>query len=174
MSNTAKNQNKNVDPNGDPDFSTFTDEQIGFAPYWNPETGKEFYGALVARDERDPEFVRYLVMNLSNRPLACSRGPADNAEEVLVQKGETFSISVYHQLREAFDFYLDVQSHKLMVVPMRLIAQDKVKTASRNEVWRFKLQVPMDVKKKLDAIRHELRAQLTQSSDERKAIQENS
>ena len=157
--NTAPNTNKNA--NAEPDFDSWSEEQIGFAPYWAPKEGEAFYGILQARDERDPKFVRFLVMNLSSVPLKCHRGPVDNAEEVEVGKGAAFSVSVYYQLEEPFDFYLQAQEEMGIEVPMRVTALNKVDTRDGNEVWRFRLQIEPNAKKLLNEYKIKLNRELS-------------
>src|SRR5688500_4170909 len=87
------------------DTSTRESEQIGFAPYWKPEEKKSIICRVSARDERDPEFKRYLVQVEQTTP--CKGGPVENAEDVIVKKGEHCSLSVYYALAEPFDFLLE-------------------------------------------------------------------
>ena len=76
-----------------PEVAGFVEEQISFPPYWNPDMGKVFYGMVVNLDDTDPTFVRYVVEAFM--PTLCERGDKHNKEEVLVQKGEFFTLSAY-------------------------------------------------------------------------------
>lgn len=148
----AKATNKKSDALAIPDFSKWEEEQVGFAPYWNPETDKWFLGQVVSRDERDPEFVRYLVKAALDTP--CKRGPVDGAEEVLVKSGEYFSISVYYSLQGLFDAYLEMG-----IVPpvMKVIAVKEVKTKKAGQTcWTWKVLISPDDKKRINTKRTEL------------------
>ena len=160
MANPTKNTAPNTNKNAEPDFDSWSDEQIGFAPYWTPKEGEAFYGLIQARDERDPEFVRFLVMNLSSVPLVCHRGPSDDAELVEIGKGEVFTVSVYYQLEEPFNFYLQAQEEMGIEVPMRVTALSKTKTRDKNDVWRFRLQIEPNAKKQLNAYKIKLNKEL--------------
>jgi hypothetical protein len=160
-----KAPNKNPQTKGD-DFSDFVDEQIGFAPYWVPEEGKAFYGALIGKDERDLSrdggFVRYTLMSMSSESLECQSGPnTDKAEKVMVAKGEAFNVSVYHQLAPPFDFYLQAQEDLQIVIPIRVICEKKMETKAGRDVWKFRLQIPSKTKAQLDKYKREQNAQLT-------------
>jgi hypothetical protein len=153
----ATQKTANTDPKADalPNFDEWTDEQIGFAPYWKPAPGKSFYGAPVAIDMRDPAFIRYQFMALDN--IECQRGPADeedpNAEKVVVKKGETFSVSVYHATRDLFDQYLQFSEETLKPVPVQVIAVKTVKTANQPKCWQFRARTSPPMRLELDAWR---------------------
>jgi len=142
-----------VDALGVPDFSpeNWSEEQVGFSPYWNPEEGKSFIGRLVEKDERDPNFVRYLIQ--AGEDLECARGPSEEAETVIVKKGEFFTISVYFSLQGVFDLYLESGIRAWMKVTATGIS--KTKTPGRT-VWQWKLQVPKEAKRLADAYRMQL------------------
>lgn len=146
QTSTAPNENKNMGSlGGDPDFSTWTERQIGFAPYWKPKTGESAFASLVARDDSG-EWTRLQLV--AHRDLMCRRGPGNDdetegatGEEVLVKKGETFSISVYYSLEEEFAYHLYLAGKLGRAIPMLLTATKKTKTGSGNQVWNWKLQV---------------------------------
>lgn len=174
--NTTKAQNAtNKAPNqgaADPmDFSSWEEEQVGFAPYWNPEENKFFVGTVVARDERDPEFLRYLIKAAVD--TQCKRGPVDEAEEVLVKKGEFFSISVYHALAEPFDFILENFTSKGedLLTKLTAVKETKTKTQGRT-VWQWKMHLPPEHKKKLNAMKETVRRAALAEQAERKAIEQ--
>lgn len=178
---SSKAQQKSPAPNPDmktasaddglPDFSTWTPLQIGFAPYWHPEPGKKFYGELIARDERDPEFTRYLVRTL--RTETCRRGPNNDdtekgaiGEEVIVNKGDTFSISVYFSLAEEFNFHLYYADKTGNHVPILVEAEKKVRTKKGQDVWLWKVLCEPTVKKQLDGKRDDYRRFVTGTDEE--------
>lgn len=135
------------------------EEQIGFPPYWNPRmefidpqvpskgykpgTGNSFLGTVVNRDERDENFPRYIIQ--ASRPIICQSGPAAEAEEILVQKGEFFSMSVYASLPLEDYFGMEVW---VQPVSKRKIKDDP-ETGDPRQVWRFKLMVSPASKKLL-------------------------
>lgn len=137
--NTAPVQTANANAAADdmPDFSTWTDRQIGFAPYWTPVEGESMFGKIVAVDMRDPEFVRYQFICLQPE-LLCHRGPVEGGEEVMVKKGDTFSMSVYSQLADEMLFHLESG----ISPPTKITAKTKSKTATVGRtVWNFRCQV---------------------------------
>ena len=176
--NEPKNA-KNTAPAGDkgapafelPDFESWEKEQVGFAPYWNPEPGKWFYGTVVSRDERDPEFVRYLVKTYA--PITVQRGPKEDAELIELKPGDLFSISVYYSLAEPFDFILE---HFVLLgkeVPMMVKALKEVKTKKAGQTcWTWEMRLPPEWKKALADKRTELRLAAAHDAEERAALAE--
>ncbi len=140
---------------GMPDFDKWSEEQIGFAPYWKPEVGKWFYGMPIAIDMRDPKFIRYQFVAGLDTP--CQRGPSDEederSEQVVVKKGETFSLSVYYSLRDVFDEYLNYGAQSGKPVLVRVDALRTVPTKNQPKCWQFKARVSPEQKKELTAWR---------------------
>lgn len=168
---TAKNPAPVAQKEGAPvDFSTWEEVQVGFAPYWSPDENKSFVGFVVARDDRDPAFVRYLIQALED--TQCARGPVDGAEPILVKKGEFYTVSVYHSLSEPFDFMLENFTAKGDPAPIRMTALKKVKTSTVGQTcWTWKMTMPPDYKKKYLAARDESRRALAADATERKALE---
>ena len=152
------------------DFSTWEEEQVGFAPYWNPEPGKFFVGTPVARDERDPSFLRYLIKAAVD--TQCKRGPVDEAEEVLVKKGEFFSVSVYYALAEPFDAILENFTSKGTDILAKVTAIKTAKTKEKNDVWQWKMHLPPEHKKLMTAMKETVRKAALAEANERKAIEQ--
>jgi hypothetical protein len=78
------------------DDSGTEEEQIGFPPYWTPQEGRKLRVKVIAFDQRDPTFPRWVVQ--ATHRVACQSGPSDEAEPRLVQAGEFFSMSLYAAL----------------------------------------------------------------------------
>lgn len=155
-----------------PNFDEWEKEQVGFAPYWSPDTDKWFYGSVQARDERDPEFVRYLCKALM--PMTVQRGPAEDAEKIDIKPGEYFSISVYYSLAEPFDFILEHFVLKGIEVPMRIKALKSVKTKKVGQTcWTWEMLLPKEMKKALAEKRNELMLARRADAEERAALEEN-
>jgi len=157
-------------PVGAAEWDAWEEVQVGFAPYWSPEENAFFVGYVVARDDRQPDFVRYLVQ--AYQDTKCQRGPVDGAEDVLVKKGEYFTVSVYHALAEPFDFMLANFTAKGDPAPLRMQALKKVKTSTVGQTcWTWKMTMPPDYKKKYLAMRDEERRALAADATERKALE---
>lgn len=117
------------------DYAGWSDEQIGFAPYWQPAPGAFCEGIPTDIDDRDPKFVR--INMLATRDIQCFRGPVDSQEPVMVKEGEFFSLSVYEGLKKSFVEFLTCGA------PIRCMvkAEEKIETAGGNDFWRFSVKV---------------------------------
>jgi len=168
-----KGQNQNPATDGLPDFDKWTDEQIGFAPYWKPAEGKWFFGMPVTIDMRDPKFVRYQFIAGADTP--CQRGPSDEDDErseaVIVKKGETFSLSVYYSLRDAFDQYLQYGAETGKPVLVRVDALRTVPTKNQPKCWQFRARLSPQQSKELAAWRMK-NLKVLPASNERAALEE--
>lgn len=136
-----------------PDFSNWTKEQIGFAPYWTPEEGKWFLGVMTDKDLRDPNFIRLQFQALAVTP--CQRGPNDaqneRHEKVIVDVNDHFSMSVYAGIKELFEEYEGMP----FPVPVRVTALRKSKTKEGQDFWNFEVIVSPETRKILNAHRAE-------------------
>lgn len=140
-----------TDTDDEPDFASWSKLQIGFAPYWHPEEGKHFFGEIIAKDARDPEFIRFQVRNLK-KVETCRRGPNNDdstrgatGESVTIPKGDSFSVSVYYSLAEEFEYQLYLARKLGQNVPMMVKALKTVKTSSNKECWTWEVRVsPQD------------------------------
>ncbi len=72
------------------------EEAVGFPPYWKAEVGEGIRGILLARDDRDANFVRYHIE--ATVPVECRKGKVDDGEVVTVGTGEIFTMSAYRGL----------------------------------------------------------------------------
>lgn len=122
----------------------WVDEQTGFPPYWTPVEGASFRGTVMARDDRDPKFNRYVIS--SSTPLECAQGPAEDAEPVHVLPGDMFSLSTYAAL--PLDDYMGFE------VFVTAVNKRKIQGGSQ-DLWIFKLKVSPDTKAKVLALRKE-------------------
>jgi hypothetical protein len=144
---TAPVNTSNAAADDMPDFASWTDRQVTFVPYWHPNQGDKFYGKIVGIDMRNPEFVRLQFQCLQNE-LKCQRGPVAEGNEVIVRKGENFSMSVYSALADELTFQL--QSG--ISPPTFIEAQKKVKTSSGKDCWQFRCRVSPEDNAKLVAL----------------------
>lgn len=139
----------NVTEEGMPDFSKWSEEQIGFAPYWSPEPGESIFATVLVRDERSADFERY-ILRCEQPRLMCKRGKAINATEVEVKKGDSFTVSIYDSIEEAFDFYIASG----LQPRIQLTAEEKIPTNTPGRsVWKWKLMVDPTVRPALDKLR---------------------
>lgn len=127
------------------DAEGLVEEQTGFPPYWKPEIGKWFKATVMRKDTRDENFIRYELMAL--KAVICAKGPADDAEEIIVNEGEFFTCSTYATLPLDTYFGLDVMviTHKTQKL--------KGNEASRGvprDLFHFKVLVTTDTKNLLD------------------------
>lgn len=151
------------------DTKNWTEEQVGFAPYWKPKKGEKIICRLVQKDEPEDSFVRYLMQ--AGQDINCFRGGNQNADDdengensddektsaepVLVKKGEYFTVSVFYSLQGLFEFYLTSGLKPWM----ELQATDKVKTSKPGrKAWQWKLRVDPKDKKKADSLRAAIEA----------------
>lgn len=142
------------------DFSTipmpegFGDIAIGFAPYWTPELGKYFHAMVVDIDEADPNFVRYVLHNMSETPIQCQRGPAADAELVMVEQGEEFTCSAYASL-PLYRF----AGAEVVVIPIenRKLPGNEASEWKPRDMWVFRVKVSSETKHEL-ALEAQIRA----------------
>lgn len=130
------------------------EEVVGFPPYWTPELGKMLLGRLLLADLRDPNFGRY-VMQATQVPVQCQRGPADDAEPVIVQPGEFFTMSVYGGLPvDSMENFFDLE---LCLTPFnkRRLPPNEASQGKPRDFWDFKVIVAPESKKILTARKKE-------------------
>lgn len=155
----AKNDSGNkapvLDPNNIPMPEGWENEQIGFPPYWNPTmqeddkgktvagTGNAFLAIPIDKDERNPEFKRYVLEAI--HPIMCKKGPAEDAEEILVQVGEFFTCSVYAAL--PLEDYYGIPVYVRPVRKRKLAPTAEIN--QKRDLWDFELKVSPADKKRL-------------------------
>jgi hypothetical protein len=125
-------------------------EQVGFPPYWAPiREGALFFGRVVALDTRQDNFHRYVVQ-ATKFPMFCRLGPADDAEKIMVQTGDFFTVSAYASLplEEFFDVEVLVAATKKRKLPGNE-ASDGVK----RDLWMWDVRVESEKEKRVIASR---------------------
>lgn len=167
----AKQNNTKVEENKAPAaeveldamFDNFVEEQVGFAPYWEPEEGKRFYAILAGVDMADPNFLRYSFT--AAKDTECFTGPADEQVPVTVHEGETFTCSVYAQLRDRFDEYLGLLAEGVIIpILVTCIGKSDKKTQAGFNFWKFKISVSQENKQLLLKYRSQKLAELRAAS----------
>ena len=131
--------NEVEDEDFDIDEDDYSDEQVGLPPYWNPEVGRKFKAVVVGIDEKDPEFPRYQLR--ASAAVRCGRGPSDDAETVLVKKGQYFTCSTYAAL--PLNRYI---GYEVIVICVKL--REGV-TKQGYDVWEFRVLTDSETKKQL-------------------------
>lgn len=124
------------------------DKSGGFPPYWNPQLGKSFQGIIVKRDERDPDFIRYIIQ--ATDTIMCATGPASDAEEVIVEPGQLFTCSAYATMNLEEYFGLEV---KVITWKTRTLPGKESSRGVPRSLWEFKYKLPPDSKRLLDTMR---------------------
>lgn len=119
----------------------FEDEQVGLPPYWGPDEEKMeqkipqgFYARVIGLDNADEDFKRVILQ--AGADILCHRGPRDDAEEVLVKKGDYFTCSAYAGL----------PLHRYIGIPVYVLAKSKRKISGGRTVWEWSLKVPTAAK----------------------------
>lgn len=135
----------------------FTDVAIGFAPYWTPELGKYFHAFVVDIDDADQNFVRYILQNMSEHPLECQRGPAADAEIVMVEQGEEFTCSAYAGLP-----LMRFAGAEVIVIPVenQKLPGNEASDFKPRDFWKFKVKVSSETKQELQLQAQERAKQL--------------
>lgn len=124
------------------------DKGGGFPPYWNPQLGNSFQGVIIRRDERDPDFIRYVIQ--ATDLITCATGPADNAEEIIVEPGQLFTCSAYATMNLEEYFGLEV---KVITYKTRKLPGNENSRGAPRDLWEFKYKLPPDSKRLLDNMR---------------------
>jgi hypothetical protein len=179
MANTNKNRNVNKSSTKSPpggeeieefDVSMFeaaqewVEQQTGFPPYWNPVVdedsgkGNGFKAKVMARDERDPEFIRYVLQ--ATMGLRCQNGPADDAEEVLVKPGEYFTCGDYAAL--PLSDYFGEEVVVLTIRKRKLAANEK--NPQKRDLWNFKILVSPETALRLEERREAQARELAEAA----------
>ena len=127
----------------------------GFAPYLKPQVGGLYTFIPLMVDARDPSFVRYTCQN-TGKDLRCATGPVDDGEEVIVKKGEIFSISKYATLPLIEMMGLSVTafcSGTQKLGPIKVHADPSMIGKPRSPMYTFKFKLSTEDTLKFKAAR---------------------
>jgi len=143
------------------DTTEWVEEVTGLPPYWKPvEEGDSVTGVLIARDDQDPDHVRYRLRAVG--PLTCYSGPTDSAEEVRVEEGGYFSVSEYHAITNVFSRYLKAGISPKVKITFE--SKDKCR-GGKNTVWNISCLVEKSARMALVAAERQLPLQLTMKNN---------
>jgi hypothetical protein len=121
-------------------------QQVGFPPYWSPQReGQPFFGRVVALDTRQEDFYRY-VIQATKFPMYCRLGPADDAEKILVQPGDFFTVSNYASL--PLEDFFDIEVIAIATKKRKLPGNEASKGVKR-DLWMWDVRVESDKEKKI-------------------------
>lgn len=153
---------------GAPDATDWEKEETGFAPYWSPGPGKAFFARVTHRDEgNEKDFVR-IGLVLEQDELLCFSGPKEEQVEVNVKRGDPFNMSVYYQLDNKFNEYMESGLFPVM----KITALREVKTSTPGQTcWQFDLRVSPADKALLKQFRAEKAKAMAAARSERAALQ---
>ena len=112
--------------------------QTQFPPFLKIKEGARAHCKLVDFDDHDPDFERWVFMALS--PAQCHQGPQEAGEDVVVKKGDLFTISNYATLRVS----------RYIGCEMMIECTGKIKANTpAGFVWGFKATLSPDSAKQL-------------------------
>ena len=154
VDSNVESEVEDMSPVQNPDFSgvdlsNFESIPIGFAPFWRARPGAKFLAVIDSFDTRDPKFNRIILVSKVNG-IQCHRGPVEGGEDVVVNKDETFNISVWDALDEPFYEAMMLQIKHGIDIPILVEAVEK-KKGGQGTFWTFDVQMNKDQKKMLAA-----------------------
>ncbi len=139
-------------------FEGWSEEQLGFPPYFKAAIGKGFFARVITVDVRDPEFIRFVLQYLgmpndfkkptqldTTTPLKCQKGKKDDAEDVMVKPGEFFTTSNYGGL--PLENFLGESA--------TIACTGKVSTGKPNDMYTWTVLTSAETKTRLAAQRLE-------------------
>lgn len=127
-------------------------EQTGFPPYWKPKhEGDLFFGKPILKDERDPEFPRF-VIQATKFPIVCQQGPADGADVVIVRPGDYFTCSVWSAL--PLEDFIDIETCVMAEKERKLPGNEASKGVPR-KLWVWNARVTPESRKLIRERRQE-------------------
>ena len=105
----------------------------GFPPYLKAFVGLVLDMQVLMIDERKENFIRHVCQYLGSTPLVCATGKVTDAEEVVVQKGELFTLSDYKGLPFEQLIGLPIKAACLETIALGPAADGK----PRNPMYKF-------------------------------------
>jgi len=113
-----------------------------FPAYWEPVEGASFTAYPVAIDKRDPDFER--IVFRATHSVDCFKGPKDDQEEVTVNEGENFTVSLYKVFQGAIEE--QIMMGLMDNIPLTVTAIEKLPQAAdkKKTYWKFSVIVPDD------------------------------
>lgn len=121
-------------------------QQVGFPPYWAPlREGQPFFGRIVALDTRQEDFYRYVVQ-ATKFPMFCRLGPSDDAEKIMVQPGDFYTVSAYASL--PLEDFFDIEVLVVATKKRKLPGNEASKGVKR-DMWMWDVKVESDKEKRI-------------------------
>ncbi len=135
-------------------------EQTGFPPYWKPKMeGDLFFGKPILKDERNPEFERFVVQ-ATKFPIVCQQGPADDADIIIVRPGDYFTVSVWSAL--PLEDFIDIETCVMAEKSRKLPGNDDSGGVPR-KLWTWNVKVTTEARKLIRERRQETAKALTEA-----------
>lgn len=116
----------------------WVEQSVGLPPYWTPgeqPVGRWFKGIPMMLDNKDPNFIRYHIQ--ASLATKCFTGPVAEAQEVICQPGEIFSVSAYAGL--PLDDYLGFEVGVLIQSHRQLPPTPEIKDTRNFYTWIVKV-----------------------------------
>jgi len=129
------------------------EEQLGFPAYFKPKwdaekkIGSKFVATVIQLDDSG-DFERWIFQ--AEHPIECQRGPVNDAEKVLVKKGDFFSTSALAQFGDSTS---GRGLHQYVGERVMLEVVGTRKTDQPAPMFVFKLTVTAETKARLLAAR---------------------
>ena len=119
----------------------------GFPPYLVIEEGVKFACTVESLDLTDPDFIRFVCKNLG-KELKCNTGKRNDGQEVIVNRGEEFTVSWFATLPLEW-----AMSHKtpLLITPLAKESGRKMANGKPGNLWRFSYETTADGAKQIAA-----------------------
>lgn len=137
----------------------YVEEQVTFPPYWKPDVAKGWRGIVIARDERDVKFPRYIIESMVT--IDCRTGKVTDGEIVTVTPGMNFSISAYKAL--PLDRYFGLEVAVICKELRSGLPPTEESDGMPRDMWVWQMFVSPEVKALLTSRRKEDMAYLKEA-----------